>query len=260
MFEARLPQADVWKKVIDAIKELVQEATIDCSDTGISLQAMDSAHVSLVSLLLRSDGFETFRCDRNMSLGLNISSAAKILKCAGSSDSITLKAGDKADTITFLFESKNQEKVSEFELKLMDLDVDHLGIPETDYKCVIKMPASELQRICRDLGQIGDSVVISVSKDGVGFSSTGDLGSGKIKLSQTANADKPEEAVTIEMSEPVSMTYSLHYFNIFTKAAPLASQVVLSLTADVPAVVEFPIEDLGYVRYYLAPKIEDDES
>ncbi len=73
MFEARLPQADVWKKVVDAIKELVQEATIDCSDTGISLQAMDSAHVSLVSLLLRSDGFETFRCDRNMSLGLSIS-------------------------------------------------------------------------------------------------------------------------------------------------------------------------------------------
>eukprot|EP00108_Taenia_solium_P003502 TsM_000874300 transcript=TsM_000874300 gene=TsM_000874300 len=260
MFEARLPQADVWKKVIDAIKELVQEATIDCSDTGISLQAMDSAHVSLVSLLMRSDGFETFRCDRNMSLGLNITSAAKILRCAGSTDSITLKAGDKADTITFLFESKNQEKVSEFELKLMDLDVDHLGIPETDYKCVIRMPASELQRICRDLGQIGDSVVITVAKDGVGFSSTGDLGSGKVKLSPSANADKPEESVSIEMSESLTMTYSLHYFNIFTKAAPLSSQVILSLTADVPAVVEFPIEDLGHIRYYLAPKIEDDEA
>lgn len=97
------------------------------------------------------------------------------------------------------------------------------------------MPASELQRICRDLGQIGDSVVISVAKDGVGFSSTGDLGSGKIRLCQTTNADKPEESVIIEMSEPVSMTYSLHYFNIFAKAAPLTSQVILSLTADVPA-------------------------
>lgn len=97
------------------------------------------------------------------------------------------------------------------------------------------MPASELQRICRDLGQIGDSVVITVAKDGVGFSSTGDLGSGKIKLSPSANADKPEESVSIEMSESLTMTYSLHYFNIFTKAAPLSSQVILSLTADVPA-------------------------
>ncbi|VDN11342.1 unnamed protein product [Dibothriocephalus latus] len=219
MFEARLQQADVWKKIIDAVKDLVQEATLDCSDSGISLQAMDSG-----------------------------------------TDSVTLKAGDQADTITFLFESRNQEKVSEFEIKLMDLDVDHLGIPETDYKCVIKMPASELQRICRDLGQIGDSVVISVAKDGVRFSSTGDLGSGNIKLAQTANADKPEEAVSIEMSEAVSMTYSLHYFNIFAKAAPLSSQVTLSLTENVPAVVEFTIDELGYIRYYLAPKIEDDES
>ncbi|KAF8563799.1 hypothetical protein P879_09999 [Paragonimus westermani] len=269
MFEARLNQADIWKKVIDAIKDLVQEATLDCTENGISLQAMDNAHVSLVSLLLRSDGFETYRCDRNLSLGLNItrylgliyiqpSSTSKILKCASGTDAVTLKAGDKADTLTFVFESRNQEKVSDFEIKLMDLDVDHLGIPDTDYKCVIKMPSSELQRICRDLSQIGDSVVISVAKDGVSFSSTGDLGTGNIKLSQSANADKPEEAVSIEMNEAVSMTYSLHYFNIFTKATPLSSQVVLSLTENVPAVVEFNIDDLGYIRYYLAPKIEDD--
>ncbi|KAG5449709.1 hypothetical protein CRM22_007000 [Opisthorchis felineus] len=258
MFEARLNQADIWKKVIDAIKDLVQEATLDCTENGISLQAMDNAHVSLVSLLLRSDGFETYRCDRNLSLGLNIGSTAKILKCASGTDAVTLKAGDKADTLTFVFESRNQEKVSDFEIKLMDLDVDHLGIPDTDYKCVIKMPSSELQRICRDLSQIGDSVVISVAKDGVLFSSTGDLGTGNIKLSQSANADKPEESVSIEMNEAVSMTYSLHYFNIFTKATPLSSQVVLSLTENVPAVVEFNIEDLGYIRYYLAPKIEDD--
>ncbi len=77
--------------------------------------------------------------------------------------------------------------------------------------------------------------MISVAKDGVRFSSTGDLGTGNIKLAQSGNADKPEESVSIEMNEPVSMTYSLQYFNIFTKAAPLASQVVLSLKEDVPA-------------------------
>lgn len=140
----------------------------------------------------------------------------------------------------------------------MDLDVDHLGIPDTEYKCIIKMPSSQLQKICRDLSQIGDSVIISVAKDGVSFSSNGDLGTGNIKLSQSANSDKPEESVSIEMREAVSMTYSLHYFNIFAKASPLSGQVVLSLTENVPAVVEFAIEDLGYVRYYLAPKIEDD--
>lgn len=72
MFEAKLMKGEIWRKVIDAIKELVQEATLDCSENGISLQAMDTSHVSLVSLLLRSEGFETYRCDRNINLGLNI--------------------------------------------------------------------------------------------------------------------------------------------------------------------------------------------
>ena len=72
MFEARLVQGDVLKKIIESVKELVSEATLDCCESGISLQAMDSSHVSLVSLLLRSDGFETYRCDRNLSLGLNL--------------------------------------------------------------------------------------------------------------------------------------------------------------------------------------------
>ena len=40
-----------------------------------------------------------------------------------------MKAQDSADTVTFVFESLNQEKVSDYEMKLMNIDQDHLGIP-----------------------------------------------------------------------------------------------------------------------------------
>jgi proliferating cell nuclear antigen len=33
---------------------------------------MDSSHVALVSLVMRSEGFESYRCDRNMSLGISL--------------------------------------------------------------------------------------------------------------------------------------------------------------------------------------------
>jgi proliferating cell nuclear antigen PCNA len=48
----------------------------------MGLQAMDSSHVALVAMTLRADGFEHFRCDRNMSLGIDLTSMSKILKCA----------------------------------------------------------------------------------------------------------------------------------------------------------------------------------
>jgi len=57
---------------------------------------------------------------------------------------------------------------------------------------------------------------------------------GNIKLAQSANVDKEEEAVTIEMQEPVVLTFALRYLNFFTKATPLSPQVCLSMSADVP--------------------------
>lgn len=224
------------------------------------LQAMDNSHVSLVSLTLRSDSFDKFRCDRNLSMGMNLGTMAKILKCANNDDTVTIKAQDNADTVTFMFESQNHEKVSDYEMKLMNLDQEHLGIPDTDYSCVVRMPSMEFARICRDLAQFSESIVICCTKEGIKLSASGDLGSANVKLAQTSNVDKEEEAVIIEMQEQVTLTFACRYLNAFTKATPLCNQVQLSMSADVPLVVEYRISDLGHIRYYLAPKIEEDES
>jgi hypothetical protein len=112
MLELRLVQGSLLKKVLEAIKDLVNDANFDCSSSGFSLQAMDSSHVALVALLLRSEGFEHYRCDRNMSMGMNLGNMSKMLKCAGNDDIITIKGDDGSDTVTFMFESPS--KLSSF--------------------------------------------------------------------------------------------------------------------------------------------------
>jgi hypothetical protein len=57
----------------------------------------------------------------------------------------------------------DEDRVSDFEVKLMDIDSEHLGIPDTDYAATIHMPASEYQRICRDLSSIGDTGALEAS-------------------------------------------------------------------------------------------------
>lgn len=51
----------------------------------------------------------------------------------------------------------DQERISDFEMKLMDIDSEHLGIPETEYQAIVRMPSSEFARICKDLSSIGDT-------------------------------------------------------------------------------------------------------
>ena len=105
MLELRLVQGSLLKKVVESIKELVTDAKFDCSPTGFSLQAFDSSHLALVSLLLRSEGFHHYRCDRNISMGMNLDTVAKMLKFAGHDDINTLKADYASDSVTFMFES-----------------------------------------------------------------------------------------------------------------------------------------------------------
>ena len=259
MFEARLTEGNLLKKIIEAIKDLVQEANVDCSETGLTMQAMDASHVSLCSLNMRSGGFDHFRCDRSISLGLNLANLGKILKCAGNDDVVTLKAEDEPDTLTLMFEAPNQERISDFELKLMDIETEHLGIPNEEYKCTISMPSNEFQRIIRDLSVIGETCIISCTKEGVRFSVSGDLGKGNVTVRQSSAVDGDEkEQVKIQMEEPVTLNFALRYLGFFTKATPLGPTVKLHMSPDVPIVVEYPMENIGSISYFLAPKIDED--
>jgi len=73
-------------------------------------------------------------------------------------------------------------------MKLMEIDADQLGIPETEYDARVTLSASEFTRIVRDLSQLGESVRIEVSKEGVRFASEGEAANGNILLRQTEGA------------------------------------------------------------------------
>lgn len=64
--------------------------------------------------------------------------------------------------------------------------------------------------------------------------------------------------VPLFAAEPMELTFALRYLNFFTKATPLSGSVCLRMSPEVPLVTEYNISDAGYVRYYLAPKIDEE--
>ena len=118
---------------------------------------MDNSHVALVSMLLRAEGFSPYRCDRNIALGMNLGSLTKVLKAAQNEDILTLKAEDSPDAVSLMFESAETDRLSEYDIKLMDIDQEHLAIPDTEYAATIELPSAEFSRICRDLSSLSES-------------------------------------------------------------------------------------------------------
>lgn len=79
----------------------------------------------------------------------------------------------------------DSDRIAEYDMKLMDIDSDTLGIPDTDYDARVTLASSEFTRIVRDLSQLGESVRIEVSKEGVRFASEGEAANGSVLLKQS---------------------------------------------------------------------------
>lgn len=279
----------MWKRLIECISGLVNEANFDCNPGGLSIQAMDTSHVALVHLLLRDDCFTKYQCERNSILGLNLASLSKVLKIVEGSDSLTLHHDDDSDVVTLTSENAEKSRKCEYQLKLLEIEGEAMGIPELDYASTVTLSSQEFAKIVRDMTVFGDTVTIDIRKEGVKFSSSGDVGEGYAFLRATsvnerrvktmpevkeeedneevvpagrANASGAKNShsaigVEVHTTEPITMSFALRFMNIFAKGATLSDRVSLRFAAESPCVVEFNIDQVGYLRYFLAPKMND---
>lgn len=69
-----------------------------------------------------------------------------------------------------------------------------------------------------------------------------------------AAADDSDVGVSIILEKQVSLTFSLKYLSNFAKSAPLAKEVSLNMSNDVPLLVQFEFEQ-GSLQFFLAPKV-----
>lgn len=257
MFEARLTNAGLLKKILEAVKDLLTNANLVCTEDGILLQAMDAAHVSLITFTLLTDAFSLYNCTDTITLGVNTVVFARILKCADNTDSVLLRTVDDGK-LHITFESQTGQRTSAFEMNLLEIDGEHISIPDTEYTCSVKLPCGDFTRIVRDLQAFGDTATIDIQDGVVTFTTTGDAGTAAIVVKADKTSKVATEWTEIECNESTKLNFALRYLAAFTKAQGISDQVTLYMTDGMPVYVTYDMEDLGSVGYYLAPKIHED--
>jgi proliferating cell nuclear antigen len=256
MFEAKFSSATFLKRILNAVKDLVTDANLLCTEDGMELQAMDSAHVSLVNLTVLPEACSHYSCSKSLTLGVNLVSFAKILGCPDGEDSVTLKLDDTDTSILVIeTESPTGTRSARYALNLLDIESDHLVIPDTEYSCSVKLPSADLTRMVKDLQVFGETCDLLVETDRMTMEVKGDLGTS----SMTVRDDRTAK-ITTEITCPTSirMLIALKYIAAFTKAQSLSDHVVLFLSEGIPIHVVYDMGDRGSIGYHLAPKTTED--
>ena len=125
VLDAQLQHTRLFKKVANSIKGLCKEANFYCSERGMAMQSMDRSHVALVSVRLPLSAFSEYRCDRPVSLEVNVDSLTKIMKMTRPSDSLKIMHKADSDLVSFQCEGSDG-RISRFDTRLMQSENEHL--------------------------------------------------------------------------------------------------------------------------------------
>ena len=245
MFNAKV-KSEVLKGIIDVTSPLVNEAKFNITPKGISLRAVDPAHVAMVDLEVKSKAFEEFKADE-MELGIDMDKLASIMRLSSSGDVVSLEYDQESNRLIVSIGNLVRKMGLIDTAGMPDPKMPNLDLPG---KVVIK--ASELTQAVRASEAVSDHLALTVNKDNFELFAEGDT--------DTVNLKLPKDLlVGLTAPSKCRSLFSIDYFSNMIKPVKGDNPVMIQLGNDNPIKVEFDIADnKGHVTYLLAPRIESD--
>lgn len=240
-------QASAVKSVFEVLKDIINDVNVYFTPKGIHILTLDTARVTLVHMTLGAENFEEYDCPQDIAAGLNMGNVYKLLKSVTGQDVLTLRVEGR-DVLDMMIDNPVKRSSTNFKLKLLDINEDILDMPDIKMNVITTLPAVDFQRITRDMGNLANDMTII--REGS-------------KLELSCRGDFADQTTIIEFPDEVNRTgniFSLKYINLFTKATNMCSSVQLmqdSENENMPIIFRYTIANLGDLRFYLAPKIEN---
>ncbi len=243
IFKSKM-KASVLKGVTEIISPLVNEAKFNITPKGISINAVDPAHVGLVRVEVKDDSFEEYHADE-IDLGVDIDKLSGVLKLAESDDTISLKY-DEHKNMLVLTIGNLVRRMSLIDVKGMS----DPKMPELDLPANVILVAGVLNKAVRASEMVSDHIVLTADKDKFVLYAEGDVDNVDLTLPK-------DLLVELKSADKYRSLFSIDYLSSMIKPAKDESQITLLLGNEKPLHIEFDFDDeKGHVTYVLAPRFE----
>jgi len=243
-FAIKLSDPTFFIEAVNAISEIVEEATFSIDQDGLYFRGMDASHVALIDLISANQDWEKWEITKNGNFGVRLDEFCKILKSLRKKESLSLST----ETGSIL---KIKTPSMEMNLRIIECSSVDTPLPKISYNSLFSITGNELDRIMKQISNVSEYITFVTMNQLVEFSGRGDAGDVKITLEKG-----DPYLVEIDNRESSKAVYSLEYLQAFIKHTKTHT-MTLEYSEKMPMRIETKLSHNTKIHFYLAPRVED---
>jgi proliferating cell nuclear antigen len=249
-----------FRTLMTALKDILLETNITFEPDGMRIINMDKSHTILVHLFLAAQNFEFYECKKDkIIIGVNMFHLFKLINTIENDETLTIyiENSDYVDGIvsylSLKYENGEIKQCKTQKLRLIEPDPEELQYPDVNFSSIINLPASDFQKIIRDLSCISEKLEIKSVGNELIFKCSGQFASAEIHRAESDGDNKSMSfAAKQDSSKIIQGEFSLKNLGYFIKCTNLCQQIEIYLENDLPLVVKYNVASLGSIKLCLA--------
>ena len=243
-------------EIFKVLKNLNTYCSIICKENELFIQTMDDSHVCLFELIIYKDWFHSYE-NSNETISFNTIILIKILNLYTKNSKVFIETTN-SDKLQVTIESSDNI-IKDFEIPLIDIDKDILSTQELDCNLEFSMNTKKFEKYINELSLFGENMEIICCDDNIFMKSYGDEGKYSVKIPHE-NLDN----FIVDEDLKLKTKLSIKYLSYINKISSVFKDIKIGIQKNAPIYLEIIEENeekkkLITIKYYIAPKVEDDE-
>jgi proliferating cell nuclear antigen len=241
--KAVLPEAKMFKELVETIGNIADEVALLFTSEGLTIKALDVDQSSLIDIYFPKEMFLEYDIEESMSVGVSINNLKKVLKHLKKGENLAIEPEGEYAKFTI-----GAGGVVSRMFRFRNLEVPTPEIPELNlsFTATAKVMAQSLKKVIEDIEAIGGSTQFRATPEALVIRSVG-AGKLEVKFAQGSLA-----LISLEVSEPAESIYDTSKLVNVLGITKISDVVTLSFASKMPLKAEFSIGP-GRVTYLLAP-------
>lgn len=245
------PTGMIFKKVVSALKGVVDQIPIIFDEPGFAIEALSPDKVAMVVFEIPAMNFEEYTVTRTVNIIADRDEFVKAFRRVTKRDKVVFEytEGMRELKVKVFNIRSNVEK--EVNVPLSEVGFERIGGIELTYEVQASLPTSEFVEIIKDATLVGDEITFVYSSE---------LNAIKV----LAHSELAEYSTTLKQFQPLTyleasissviIKYGVDHLKALMKILDLADECTIAFGPDKPLRISLNIAGGGKITAWVAPR------